>query len=213
MRLLTGLAALAVFAGATTANAAATFTFNGGAGVQPGETVFATFDGGPSTYGGITGSYIVQSGSNGNGADPAVLPMGDPYLSVLGGQSASYNFGPSGLQQLGLDYGSADPYNTFILSFVTGPNQTFTGSDIVAGADGNQTQARTNGRLTFRSIAGNGITGITLQSSQNSLEADNFASIGAVPEPSTWAMMLVGFGAIGVGMRRSRKTSAVRQLA
>ena len=27
---------------------------------------------------------------------------------------------------------------------------------------------------------------------------------GAVPEPSTWAMMLLGFGAIGVGMRRRR---------
>ncbi len=27
----------------------------------------------------------------------------------------------------------------------------------------------------------------------------------AVPEPATWAMMLIGFGAIGVAMRRSRK--------
>lgn len=27
---------------------------------------------------------------------------------------------------------------------------------------------------------------------------------GAVPEPSTWAMMLIGFGAIGGGMRRKR---------
>jgi hypothetical protein len=26
----------------------------------------------------------------------------------------------------------------------------------------------------------------------------------AVPEPSTWAMMLLGFGAIGASMRRSR---------
>ncbi|KQS01927.1 hypothetical protein ASG11_13990 [Sphingomonas sp. Leaf357] len=28
---------------------------------------------------------------------------------------------------------------------------------------------------------------------------------GAVPEPATWAMMLVGFGGIGLGMRRSKK--------
>jgi hypothetical protein len=26
-----------------------------------------------------------------------------------------------------------------------------------------------------------------------------------MPEPSTWAMMLLGFGAVGFGMRRSRK--------
>ena len=28
---------------------------------------------------------------------------------------------------------------------------------------------------------------------------------GAVPEPSTWAMMLLGFGAVGAALRRSRK--------
>jgi len=35
----------------------------------------------------------------------------------------------------------------------------------------------------------------------------------AVPEPSTWGMMLLGFGAIGYSMRRSRRSSAVRQVA
>jgi hypothetical protein len=28
---------------------------------------------------------------------------------------------------------------------------------------------------------------------------------GAIPEPSTWAMLIVGFGAVGVGMRASRR--------
>ena len=28
---------------------------------------------------------------------------------------------------------------------------------------------------------------------------------GAVPEPSTWAMMLLGFGAIGLGLKRARR--------
>jgi hypothetical protein len=36
----------------------------------------------------------------------------------------------------------------------------------------------------------------------------------SVPEPSTWAMMLLGFGAAGVAMRRSRrKTQLMAQLA
>jgi PEP-CTERM motif len=30
-------------------------------------------------------------------------------------------------------------------------------------------------------------------------------TVSSVPEPSSWAMMLIGFGAIGVAMRRSRK--------
>lgn len=32
---------------------------------------------------------------------------------------------------------------------------------------------------------------------------------GAVPEPATWAMMLVGFGAVGFGMRRRRRDMRV----
>jgi hypothetical protein len=35
---------------------------------------------------------------------------------------------------------------------------------------------------------------------------------GGVPEPATWAMMLLGFGAVGFSMRRAR-TSAARTLA
>ena len=36
---------------------------------------------------------------------------------------------------------------------------------------------------------------------------------GAVPEPSTWGMMLLGFGAIGFSMRRSRKAMGITQHA
>jgi hypothetical protein len=33
-----------------------------------------------------------------------------------------------------------------------------------------------------------------------------------IPEPSTWAMMLLGFGAIGVSIRRGRKTAPAARL-
>ena len=33
------------------------------------------------------------------------------------------------------------------------------------------------------------------------------AAPGAIPEPATWAMMLMGFGGIGMAMRRSRKVN------
>jgi hypothetical protein len=33
-------------------------------------------------------------------------------------------------------------------------------------------------------------------------------SAPSVPEPSTWAMMLLGFGALGAGLRRKRRVSA-----
>lgn len=38
-------------------------------------------------------------------------------------------------------------------------------------------------------------------------------SVAAVPEPATWAMMLIGFGAIGLAARRSRRKVAIAQLA
>jgi len=38
-------------------------------------------------------------------------------------------------------------------------------------------------------------------------------TIDAVPEPAAWAMMLIGFGAIGASMRRRKNRFAVRQFA
>lgn len=39
------------------------------------------------------------------------------------------------------------------------------------------------------------------------------AVTGAVPEPATWAMMLLGFGAMGVSLRRRRRTQNLLQVA
>ncbi len=53
----------------------------------------------------------------------------------------------------------------------------------------------TTGSATLIGALGTqGITGIT---------------IAAVPEPGTWAMMLIGFGAIGVAVRRRRREMAI----
>ncbi len=34
-----------------------------------------------------------------------------------------------------------------------------------------------------------------------------------VPEPATWAMMVLGFGAVGFALRRKRKLALISQLA
>lgn len=39
------------------------------------------------------------------------------------------------------------------------------------------------------------------------------AANGAVPEPASWALMLLGFGAVGFGLRRTRKAEEITQLA
>ena len=49
--------------------------------------------------------------------------------------------------------------------------------------------------------------------SDDSLGIDNFRvedfTLGGVPEPSTWMMMIAGFGFVGVALRRRRKVRAV----
>ena len=209
------LAGAAVFAG-TSAQAATTITFGDGTGgLSVGETLYADFNSGLSSYGGVSGSnYLVMSGNVGGvGADPAVGDQGDPYISVgaTGSGIATFNFAGSpggGLSQLGLDYGSADLYNSFILHLSNNTTETYTGQQVIdiGAADGNQSASNTNGRLTFKTDPGIFITSFDLTSTSAALEADNLGVISAVPEPSTWGLMLFGFGAMGMSLRRRRRS-------
>lgn len=63
-----------------------------------------------------------------------------------------------------------------------------------------------SGPITFGFAMRGGGTG-NVGTLQYDLRADNFALTvnNAVPEPATWALMLVGFGGVGVAMRRHRK--------
>ncbi len=70
-----------------------------------------------------------------------------------------------------------------------------------------------NGQNAFSALASNGevIRSISFNSSPNGFadirQIRITPAIGTapVPEPATWAMMLVGFGAAGVAMRRTRR--------
>ena len=56
-------------------------------------------------------------------------------------------------------------------------------------------------------------SGITIQNGQGVSNAQIFAT-APVPEPATWGLMLLGFGGIGMALRRSRRRSgALMQVA
>lgn len=204
MRIQTlAVAGLLAAALAPAANAVVTDTFAPGVfGVQPGETLINDFSdcSGLILTGAGTGCYT--------GLTPGVAapPVGNltQYLAVLSGGSATFTFGPA--EWISFDVGSVDDYNSITVTLLgMGSPYTLSGTDINNNAaNGDQFSHLTNGRLTIFGTAGESFTGLVLASTGNSFEIDNLAVGGAVPDASTWAMFLVGFGALGVVARRRK---------
>jgi hypothetical protein len=176
----------------------------------------------PVSLGGITfsGTAIIAKNATGTAAGISATPAGDAtnYMSILGGKSETLTF--SGAQNsFGLYWGSIDSYNS--IAFFSGGNitpfLTLFGNTLSAvpalGSNGNQFGPLTNAYVTFTGLS---FDKIVLASSANSFEFDNISysglnnSIAPVPEPSTWAMMILGFTGIGfLAYRRKRNEGAV----
>ena len=69
-----------------------------------------------------------------------------------------------------------------------------------------------NGAPTFNSLV-NGYINIGDRSLTGRTSFVPTAVTGSVPEPSSWAMMLIGFGAIGFAMRRHGRVTAGHKVA
>jgi len=172
-------------------------TFNGAAPAG----VVVTLSGASLVTGSVSGQYAQPFGSDGS-----------RYLSVFGGTSATIrDILVPGYKALSFYLGSIDTYNSFQLLSKTGSViQTFSGSAFLGGPSGNQVMPNTNRLITITRSNGDPlIGGIRILSSQNSAEVDNVRFISAVPEPSTWLMMILGVGIAGAALRRRRQTIAV----
>jgi hypothetical protein len=132
-----------------------------------------------------------------------------------------------------LTFGFADPllaatYLEFNLFYAGGgPNGgtatgvTLTGLD-QDGNDWIQNFSLGNGENFFSALASNGevITGVSFTTAGGGVTDFRQLRIdvsdlngNTLPEPSTWAMMLLGFGAAGIAIRRSRRKGLVSQIA
>jgi len=65
-------------------------------------------------------------------------------------------------------------------------------------------------KFAFQAVNGQSIAGLSFDIANGSVDTVSQIRIGqavaaAVPEPATWGMMLLGFGAIGFAMRRKRR--------
>ncbi len=193
---IAGLISTAVIIAAASSAAHAVTFVQYGTALPAGETLITDF----STNAGLTGGTLVTGSSAGITAAPAYSDTTSDtaqYLSVPGGDTATLTFAPE--KEVSVYIGSLDDYNT--LSFGGPGGATFTGSALSAIAG----SAHANGRFIFDFAAP--VTSATFSSTSNAFEVASVAG-GAVPEPATWALMLIGFGGAGIGLRSSRRRPA-----
>ncbi len=217
------LAAAAIASFAALPAAAVTFTATDGSStVFANSATGAQFDFQTATTGNTgspagfvrTGGEVMSGNVTTVGANPFGAPADNFFLYVMGGgvsTIATTAPGITGYKNISFYMGSMDAGNTVELLGAGGAVlKRYTGTDLAmpVAAEGQQTLAGTNRLLSFAAGTNEVLTGIRFSSSVNSLEADNVRFTAAVPEPATWAMMLVGFGMVGTGMRyRNRKTA------
>lgn len=105
--------------------------------------------------------------------------------------------------------GSPDSYNTLTFNLLGGGSQTFSGEDIWGGSPAG-TGDRTLGYRVYYDFGGAKVTSITFGTGDtNAFEFDGIAgNVAMVPEPGTWALMIMGFGGAGAMIRRRKAALA-----
>ena len=228
-KLIVSLGAAAIVAAlASPAHAVITVTPSTGPGSgNPGDITFDTGStpalpfpatgpaNGNFTVSGVTfsgGGIVVNNEGNGS-LNLYAQPFNDPtnYMAVLANKSETISY--TSLQQtFGLYWGSIDAYNT--IKFYDGTVDpahlvaAFTGTTlpgIITAPNGNETSPNSNRYITFAGLV---FDNVVLGSiGQNSFEFDNVSStaVSAVPEASTWMMMILGFFGVGFTAYRRKR--------
>jgi hypothetical protein len=183
--------------------------------VQAAPTLVGTFDGNQCTTGGITTCYATGT-TAGTGLLTQVGPHGTP---VVGGSPGILGLDNTGTTTGFADFLSTDSSGHTIL------NYSYTGSEMATyfgifqggSAVGCSGQGCFNNTyLLFYDPAGftSGSFDLTaLFNNAGVSHVDLFDHGGALPEPGSWALMLLGFGGIGFAMRRRRRNLTLPQVA
>ena len=176
---------------------------------------------------GPSGSLALYGPNNGTANGLAASPTGGNFYAADGayqvgqisqqindlivGQSYSLSFNYAGAQQTGFSGATTEAYNFGLASEFN--TQTTVLNNVSHGFTGWQTvtynfvasqtsdtlyflaQGTPNGQPPFSLLDSVSLTG-------------GYGTVSAAPEPATWAMMMLGFGAIGFSLRRRRSGTA-----
>ncbi len=206
MRNLIKLAGLAVLIGASApASAAVTICLGGGCAAQPGSNVLLNT--------GTTGTTVTGTLNNAPGtvsltsAESLSLPaMGAARVRATDGvlnNPLTFTFEDGLISALEFNINALTDGDVFF-TFAGGDSDGQVTTLYDLGQNGQNFFNAFNG--TFKSVTMSFTNGATVQDVR---QFRMNAAVAAVPEPATWALMMLGFGAIGFGMRR-RRTDQVR---
>ena len=205
------LASIAVALLAASAVNAATFTSTPGSpdtGPAAGQNVVVSFDApNAAGYAFTAGNVTTATGTTGNAAAPA----GDMTMYGYVSSTLSPNYATlstPNVRTISFYWGSVDGFNSVDVLGAGGSLLTTISGGNLPLDNGNQSLGLTNRRVFITAGPGENITGLTFRSTGVAFEFDTIAASGAVPEPQTWALLIAGFGMVGLAARR-RRTVAV----
>jgi hypothetical protein len=203
------MASLLAFATATPASAAVVFcNVTGNAQPQCANTdtnvlmssqpnpnlINTNFNGNATVTGTFTSPEALNMGASGQAVvtavDGVINNLTYNLLNGLSFTTATFNLiGTGNVTIDGFVFGFDSTGDAFTRA-ISGNGQNFSGITGTAGE-----------RFTGFSLTANGLT------SFEQLRLAGVQQVASVPEPATWALMLMGFGAVGFSMRRRRATA------
>jgi hypothetical protein len=171
--------------------------------VEDGDGDFDVSNSAPPPWAGIGSITVCCQGGGTYEGDPT------KYGSVQGSGTSTYSVtGGYYLTTFNFYMGSPDSYNKVTFNFLGGGSQVFNGDQIWGGNGVVGNGDRTKGFRVYYDFNGAKVTSISFQSGSNAFEFDGLAGTLAIPEPGTWALMIMGFGGAGAMIRRRRAAVA-----
>ncbi len=158
--------------------------------LDPTQSFTATSTSSVLTIGGydVPGAFVLANILLATSSAPTVNVLGEHFTytpAAVSPLASEGNLGIYGTRDLAFMGGAVGSYDTFTQTFNTTVGTTYNLSYLFT--------------LTTCGGCSSGPNGLRITA------GDAAAAPGPVPEPATWAMMLLGFGGIGYSMRRQRK--------